>query len=776
MQLPIDSIKANFLEAVKSNHVLVSAATGTGKSTQLPLWCKHAGRVLVIEPRRIACVSLAHYVAAQVECELGQEVGYSIRFENHTSDLTKIVFATPGVALRWFMEDNLNAFDVVIIDEFHERRWDTDLLLAMLKQSNSHRIVITSATLHASAIANYLECELLTAAGKQFDVACKYIASNKRDMPSKENLSDRVQQACEYALAACNDDILVFLPGKGEIQQAASQLKELDCEVVQLHGGSTITQQSAALNIANRRRIVLATNVAETSLTIPGIDCVIDSGLERRTHLRNGRSVLALSAISNDSKLQRRGRAGRVKPGLCIALYGETAPLITHTPPETQRENLIEMVLACAASDFNISELEFIERLPESALKKAIETLKSICAIDEQHRATEYGKSLYALPLDAPLAHLVNCDTSSATKQAIIDLVSIVAVPAKVYTVDQSIETQTELEKIVKHRCDIELAIATLRGQLSEIVTTEPNALNEALQFSSNLRDQQQLPNIKQFANYDYSALIAALVNQLPSQVYINKQNRRGSFGNGYDEVVLSKDSRVSDDVDAIFVLKTHTLAGRGIKDAKTLATVAAPLNLSQLLQTNIATRTLTNVILKDEQLLGEYQMQYAGISLSTQINTLTADDLNQALVMAIKAQLIFPELYNKLQHQFATYSLFNEVNQTDLTIREPELHLTQLICDLELCEFEDIQLFDDTDFYYVGTPDDELAQFAENYPLTIQLPQQKLRCEYFIRAKKVVLHYLEGQRKDAPNRWQLPKFSGYKIQYLKASKRVDIK
>ena len=147
LSLPIDTLKSDFLNRLSTHNMIVEAETGSGKSTRLPVWAQTRGKVLVVEPRRIACTSLAQYVAEQKNESVGQSVGYSIKLENCSTDDSRIIFVTPGVALRWLAENRLSDFDIVIVDEFHERRWDTDLLVALLKEYNSHRLVITSQQL-----------------------------------------------------------------------------------------------------------------------------------------------------------------------------------------------------------------------------------------------------------------------------------------------------------------------------------------------------------------------------------------------------------------------------------------------------------------------------------------------------------------------------------------------------------------------------------------------------------------------------------------------------
>lgn len=283
-QLPIDSLQAEFDQLVNHHHLVVEAETGSGKSTRLPLWAANHGRVLVIEPRRIACTSLAEFLAEQSGQPLGKQVGYAIKLHAHYDEKTKVVFVTPGVALRWFTEDKLASFDIVMVDEFHERRWDIDLLTAILKQEKQHRLIVTSATLEGEKLANYLDAKRMRSEGRCFPVTVTHRSMDSRYLPNKKGCENDVVRTVKEALEDEEGDILVFLPGRKEITQCAQMLQSIDdVMVVKLHASVSDEERHRALTVQKQRKVVLATNVAETSLTIPNIRVVIDSGLERRT-------------------------------------------------------------------------------------------------------------------------------------------------------------------------------------------------------------------------------------------------------------------------------------------------------------------------------------------------------------------------------------------------------------------------------------------------------------------------------------------------------------
>lgn len=268
-QLPIDSLQAEFDQHVKHHHLVVEAETGSGKSTRLPLWAAKHGRVLVIEPRRIACTSLAEFLAEQSGELIGNKIGYAIKLHAYFDENTEVVFVTPGVALRWFAEDKLASFDIVIVDEFHERRWDIDLLTAILKQENQHRLIVTSATLEGEKLAHYLNAHRLCSEGRCFPVSVTHRVIDSRHLPNKKGCENDVVKIVKEALEDEEGDILVFLPGRKEITQCAQMLQHLDdVLVVKLHASVSDEERHRALTVQAQRKVVLATNVAETSLTI----------------------------------------------------------------------------------------------------------------------------------------------------------------------------------------------------------------------------------------------------------------------------------------------------------------------------------------------------------------------------------------------------------------------------------------------------------------------------------------------------------------------------
>ncbi|MCP4888597.1 MAG: ATP-dependent RNA helicase, partial [Planctomycetaceae bacterium] len=263
--------------------------------------------------------------------------------------------------------NGLSDFAVIMIDEFHERRWDTDVLLAMLKSRQQHRLIVTSATLEGQRLASYLGATRLQAEGRMFPIETHHLADDPRRSPDARYLEKNLLTALNRLPSDHLGDILVFLPGRKEIQLCQSALKPwaekqpTPVDIIPLHATVSEADKHRALTPSDHKRLILATNVAETSLTIPNVTVVIDSGLERRTHQQHGRTVLTLHAISQASREQRKGRAGRTAAGVCYRLYGQSAPLELMTPPEMHREELTEPMLSAANCDHRLGDLGFLD-------------------------------------------------------------------------------------------------------------------------------------------------------------------------------------------------------------------------------------------------------------------------------------------------------------------------------------------------------------------------------------------------------------------------------
>lgn len=794
--LPIDKLKSDFLMALSCQHIVVEAETGSGKSTRLPLWAAEQGRVLVVEPRRVACTSLAEYLTTTAANPQQISVGYAIRFEQHFNTETQVVFATPGVALRWLSDDQLAQFDTVIIDEFHERRWDTDLLLALLKQRQSHRLVATSATMDSQRLVEYLEATHLHATGRNFAVDVFHHANDNQAMPSSDHLEQRIVKLVSQHYSD-HQDILVFLPGRKEITAATQALTRYfsdaitagDIDVIPLHASVTDDERQRALTASNKQRMILATNVAETSLTIPGVTLIIDSGLERRTHQRNGRTVLALHAISKASAEQRKGRAGRVKDGVCLRLYGKAAPLERLTPAELQREELVEPYLAALCCDAQFSQLAFIDPLPEKTLASAFQTLQTMKAVTDDEVVTDYGRRLYQLPIDSLFAHLITAMPDRRHQEAMVDLAAALSIPQKLWQPPKSEQDQQALFIwLGQQYCDATALIKIVRADVvPEWLTVDNNMRAEARLLAAKMREVLQLPQLDASSAFRRQPWIEAVIMAVPELVYIRRERRKQALGNGFNEVTLSRDTLFGIEHDqvseAAVVFDQFALPGKGIKQNIVLATCIAPVTLSQIVALDLGENQQGKTV---ETSAGHFQMAveriYAGRVIDTQWQDVSGDAAGGAIVNLILANMLLTGLAERLTVDIQQWNLYIALGryQSEVIRRSPDVvdvntWLSQQIADLGIEDIDDVALFSADDFVFDGIPEWERADFDNQYPHRVNLNDFEMRIEYQISRKTVIAHYQQGNRKHDPKRWELPRWQGWRIKYKKASRIIDI-
>ncbi|OQQ02234.1 DEAD/DEAH box helicase [Vibrio campbellii] len=782
-QLPIDSLQAEFDQLVNHHHLVVEAETGSGKSTRLPLWAANHGRVLVIEPRRIACTSLAEFLAEQSGQPLGKQIGYAIKLHAHYDENTNVVFVTPGVALRWFAEDKLASFDIVMVDEFHERRWDIDLLTAILKQEKQHRLIVTSATLEGEKLANYLDAKRLRSEGRCFPVTVTYRSTDSRYLPNKKGCENDVVRTVKEALEDEEGDILVFLPGRKEITQCSQMLQNLDdVLVVKLHASVSDEERHRALTVQKQRKVVLATNVAETSLTIPNIRVVIDSGLERRTVQRNGRTALTLTNISKASAAQRMGRAGRVAEGACIRLFGEHAPLELVTPPELHREELVEPMLAAACCGYRLSELSFLDSVPEKSLNSARQTLQGMEAIDEQGEITEHGKKVYPLPIDALFADLVTRIQTKSEKEAMIDLAAALSVPAQLYQL-QGGESAEALAQEEPFGCDASLMIRLVRGEQLPGVNVDASVLDEAQGLAKQMREVFELPDLEVASRYKRDELTKAIATLHPELVFVRRERRRDALGNGLMEMMVGRNSRFPEKSEAALVLDSHSVPGRGVKQTLNLASVMLPISLKLLRELELGEWQQGETNYEEEVPRATMHLTYAGRTICTEFQALEGGVAVQSIVEMIEAETLLPGFAPLRKQQIQHWKIYNALGLNQEPIDKATLDglsfSTWLVEQLETLgveSMEDIELFEADDIPFEGIPDWEYQDFAEQFPLKLLLAELKLDVEYFVSRKLVHVIYTDGNRKGDPKRWELPRWSGWKVQYKKASRVLDVK
>jgi len=421
--LPIDEVLPQLVTCLRGHAaVVLRAPTGAGKTTRVPPALMRAGlggdkRIVVLQPRRVAARATAAWMAAENGWTLGGEVGYQVRFEDRIGERTRIAVVTEGVLLRRLHEDPfLEEAGIVVFDEFHERNLNSDLALGMVRQIQQSvrpdlKIVVMSATLAVAPIAEYLDgCPAIECAGRTYPVQISYLNPALRQ-PSAELAAHAVRQL----LAQTDGDVLVFLPGLREIRQTKRLLtapaEAEGCELLELYGDLPLERQHAVLQPGRRRKIVLATNVAETSLTIPGVTAVVDSGWARtlRYDPRVGLNRLELTPISQAAADQRAGRAGRTRPGVCLRLWDERGQRArpAFEEPEVRRVDLSGAVLQLLCwIEPDVDGFAWFERPRADALAAARTLLTQLGAADEQG-VTKRGRRIAGLPVHPRLGRLL---------------------------------------------------------------------------------------------------------------------------------------------------------------------------------------------------------------------------------------------------------------------------------------------------------------------------------------------------------------------------------
>ncbi len=423
MSLPIDSVLPALIEALGQDPcVVVKAPTGAGKTTRVPPALLDAGLagddglIIMLEPRRVAARAAASRIASQRGQSVGHEVGYQVRFDRKASKNTRILIVTEGILVRMLQEDPfLEGVSVVVFDEFHERSRMVELALAMARRVQLDvrpelRLVVMSATLDPEPIAAWLDdCPIVVSQGRLFPVEVRYLPVAPRG-----RAHDVAASGVRQVLDTTSGDILTFLPGVGEIRRTAQALEDLErqLEIVMLYGDLPAEQQDRALRPGQRRKLVLATNVAETSLTIPGVTVVVDTGLAKIMRYDPGRGLnrLETERISQASADQRAGRAGRQQPGVCLRLWTEREQRLMEPfdQAEIQRVEMAAPALELLAwGEPSLEDFPWFESPPAAALEGARALLRQLGALEGDGTVTALGQQMVRWPVHPRLSRLI---------------------------------------------------------------------------------------------------------------------------------------------------------------------------------------------------------------------------------------------------------------------------------------------------------------------------------------------------------------------------------
>ncbi len=425
--LPINGKKDEILRAIRSSQVVVVAGeTGSGKTTQLPLICLEAGfgqrgTIGITQPRRIAATSVASFVASQMSCQLGSLVGYKVRFTDRESAQTKIKFMTDGILLRELQTDrNLRRYAVVIIDEVHERSLNIDFLLGymrwLLPRRPDLRLVLSSATIDTALFAAaFGKAPVVTVSGRMFPVDILHqepAVGENGEISFVNAAADAAQGLLE---SSDSGDILVFMPTERDIHETRQLLEGRlgrSCIVAPLFGRMPLSEQAAVFRIFDKRKIIVATNIAETSVTVPNVRFVVDTGLARIKQYDPSMGItrLPVGAVSQASARQRAGRCGRVRDGMCVRLYSEKDLLSRpeYTPPEILRSNLGQVILSMASLGLGrVEDFPFLQAPPRQAISQGYRSLAELGALDESKNLTDTGRNMARFPVDPAVSRML---------------------------------------------------------------------------------------------------------------------------------------------------------------------------------------------------------------------------------------------------------------------------------------------------------------------------------------------------------------------------------
>ncbi len=421
-------------ELLRRQTIVVAGETGSGKSTQLPQIALAAGfgvegMIGHTQPRRIAAQAIAARLAEELQAPLGQQVGYKIRFTDRTNPRTYVKLMTDGILLAETQSDRfLDQYQLIILDEAHERSLNIDFLIGYLKQLLPRRpdlqLIITSATIDAQRFSEHFSdaegpAPIIAVSGRTYPVEVRYRSADEAE---DEDVSptDAIVQAVQEVAREGRGDILVFLPTEREIRETAQRLRgeqfpgdgPRETEILPLYARLSAREQSRIFQTGDYRRIVLATNVAESSLTVPNIHYVIDTGTARisRYAPRSKVQRLPIEAISRASADQRTGRCGRIAPGICIRLYSEDDYLRrdAYTTPEIRRTNLASVILQAKALQLgDVAEIPFLDPPHREALRDGYKTLFEIGAVDDRRELTPIGRQLSRMPVDPRIGRMI---------------------------------------------------------------------------------------------------------------------------------------------------------------------------------------------------------------------------------------------------------------------------------------------------------------------------------------------------------------------------------
>lgn len=785
--LPIHALRTAFDRAIAASpgNVVVSSPTGSGKSTELPRWLR--GRAVIVEPRRIACQSLATRVAALERTELGQGVGYIVRDDRRVRADTRLVFATPGIVLR--DADLLASADTVVLDEFHERSLEGDLLLALLLAQQrrggppaDRKLVVLSATLEGERVAAFVGGAHLAAEGRAFPVDVRFTEAG--DAPPDGH--DLVRRTVRAVAAAANDpgDVLVFLPGRAEIDAVAASLGGQSGDVLPLHGGLSLEAQRATFAPRARRKIILATNVAETSLTVPGIGVVIDGGLVRRTHYHAGRGFLALTAIAADSAAQRTGRAGRTAPGISYRLWGPRCALAPSTPPAVHRESLVSLVMAAAAFGERPEDLPFLDPPKPFALAAARDDLRALDALEGTTALSAEGRALFALPAEPTHGRLLSEARRRGCLEDAIDLVAALSVGRPLFL--PGAPTLDPHDDLRLAGCDVTALVRAIRFGVPERHALSPHVLSEARRARERLRRASGLAErggteVDLAKGDARERLVEAAFAADPRAAHVVRtRGAQRTLSNGGTEIELARESALGrlTKLEAALVLESRAL-GSG-RDAHVLATVCAAVPLAWLTRAGLGEDRVAHVALERGRVVATIERVFANKVLATREGKPEGAAAREAIATLFLRGSLFKGAAKLTRERLVLGALAAKIAEREGRAPPPgvaglaatggtvetavEGWVRARLEALGVESADDIALLSASDLTAPELPWELAQTMAKDYPEAVSVGDATYTATYELSPLQVTLKMIRGTRKDPPALGFLPPFPGLRV------------
>ncbi len=768
-QLPVEAYQKTFFDLDPHTNVVITAPTGTGKSTILPLWLQQLhGTVLVIEPRRIACQTLSDRVK---QLAPNHKVGYTIRGRSNATAETQIHFVTPGIALQMLstslIQKTFDYYGAIMLDEFHQRSWEVDLIVALLKQApNSRRILITSATLAAESISLFLQAKQLNIQADWWPVTISYWEHNTA-LPSKSLVEERLTAIWNKAESKANTgSILIFLPGLASINKMRIKLAEFtERPIVRLH--SQLSQAEIDSAFIPGPKVILATNIAESSLTIPDIQVVIDSGLTKEVRYQNGHAVLTTVAITQDSATQRTGRAGRTQAGHCYRLWGRQAELEPHLSPEIQRIDLHDCAYRLFRLGYDPTHVSYFEPPRSFALKEAINALESWGVITPKTHEVNLPDWTQDLPVPLNLLRLFsysepNWQAYALAACALLEHRHRPLPPNSSLALQEARQQSLGLTNLLQNIQILERPEQTGFGIQQDRyarVLASWHELNRAeLKLSLPVAPTSQINWVK-------------LIEQLPYLVYGQRTKRR-AWTNDKREVLLQDESFPEDKFKFCLILDYHVLEGRG-RQVKLVSDALLPLDNKYVEQSSLGEWSLHSVSQDKDYLIGNFHRRFRGHKLEEQSRVLEGIELTQGVLLGIEQKQLFPRLIERQQDELnlgLIEGIITEETDAMSLVREN-------ILALNLEEALEFSLLSETELVTTFVTDPYTRkQLNSEFPRYLEAQGAQFRIELYPLKKEAHFIWVSGNKNKTIPGFKIPKLRGWKLWHIERGKKRRIR